>query len=181
MRCWSGLSIREQRFVAEYIVDLDASRAAHVAGYTPDEIASLLIDAEINAVIQAEQHKLAELCRVRAEDVIHELRALAFARITDVVMWDRRGVVPLASAVLRPERAAAISEITHTTTMHGEKWSVKMHDKGAALDRLMRHLGLFEADNKRELNIPQLSGVVALPLTKDALPATPKQIEHNGG
>lgn len=29
-------------------------------------------------------------------------------------------------------------------------FKVKMHDKGAAIDKLMRHLGLYEADNKQK-------------------------------
>ena len=28
-------------------------------------------------------------------------------------------------------------------------FKVKMHDKGAAIDKLMRHLGMFEKDNKQ--------------------------------
>lgn len=177
MRCWSGLSIREQRFVIEYIVDLDATRAATVAGYQVHEIPALLTDREINAVIQAEQHRLADACRVRAEDVVNELRALAFTRITDVIEWDSGGVRPLASGYIPAHHVSAIAEVSHTTTQHGQKWSVKMHDKGANLDRLMRHLGMYAADNKREINVPQLSGVIALPLAKDPLPEAPSAAE----
>jgi phage terminase small subunit len=76
-----ALSLKRAAFVREYTVDLNATKAAERAGYSPKTAYSqghrLLKDAEIQRAIADAQANLAEVALVTAEDVIKGLRDIA--------------------------------------------------------------------------------------------------------
>jgi phage terminase small subunit len=83
----SALSAKHQRFVAEYLIDLNASAAYRRCGYaskSPDvEAAHLLVNPRVQAAIaegKARQMASADLSAAR---VLEELRRVAFANVRD--------------------------------------------------------------------------------------------------
>ena len=76
-----ALSLKRAAFVREYTVDLNATKAAERAGYSPKTAYSqghrLLKDAEIQRAIADAQANLAQVALVTAEDVIRGLLAIA--------------------------------------------------------------------------------------------------------
>jgi Terminase small subunit len=83
--------------------------------------------------------------------VIEELCRIAFVDIRNVCQWDANGVTPHDSTTLSEVVAATIKKVTHRRTTRLDKQgneiveettSIELHDKLAALDKLMRHMGI---------------------------------------
>jgi Terminase small subunit len=79
------LNPRQQRFVAEYLVDLNATQAAIRAGYSPRTAAAIghenLRKPEIAAAVASARNELTECTEVTIETVVAELARLGFARL----------------------------------------------------------------------------------------------------
>ncbi len=90
------LTQRQSRFVAEYLVDLNASQAAIRAGYSPRTakvIASQnLTKLNIQAAIAEAQAARAERTKVTADKVVAELALIGFAELgaENVATSDKR-------------------------------------------------------------------------------------------
>ena len=138
---------RQRRFVDEYLIDLNATRAARRAGYAPryaDRIAANLMGK--NGVLQAIAQGMQERSKrtaITADQVVEELACIAFATITQVVQVQDGKVRVVDTDDLPPEVSAAIAEIRQSTTPHGGSLAVRLFDKVAALKLLGDHLGLF--------------------------------------
>ena len=76
---------RRQRFVTEYLVDLNASQAAFRGGYSartaPQQGSRLLKNVEVQAAIAAKQTQQLAAVNVRVEDVLRDLSAIAHTEL----------------------------------------------------------------------------------------------------
>ncbi len=148
-----ALKPKQQRFVQEYLIDLNATAAARRAGYSESTAEVIgyenLRKPQIAAAISAAQQERAERTGVTADEVILELKRLGFSRMTDFSSWGPDGVRLKKSEDLTPGQAAAVSEVTETVSESGGNRKIKLHSKPAALELLGRHLGMF----KDSLNI----------------------------
>jgi phage terminase small subunit len=76
------LTRKQELFVAEYLIDLNATRAAVRAGYSPKTAYSqgqrVLRNVEIHKAIQAAMDKRAEKLEITADRVLKEIAKLAF-------------------------------------------------------------------------------------------------------
>ena len=149
------LTAKQKLFVAEYLADPSATRAAIRAGYSPRtarvigyvNLQKPVIQA---AIIKAQAPRLRRL-DMAAEDVLIELARIAGANVLDYMRIDADGAPIVDFAGLDRESAAAISEITVEEVGQGrgvEKREVRrikfrLHDKLAALDKLAKHFGLL--------------------------------------
>jgi phage terminase small subunit len=144
----AGLTARQERFVQEYLVDLNATRAAERAGYSrkaaPSTGARLKNKPRVKARIEAAMAERLERTRIRQDRVVMELARLAFSDICEFADWDEGGVRIRDSAGMGPGQSACIAEIVETPGKDGRKLRVKLHGKTRALEVLCRHLGLFE-------------------------------------
>lgn len=157
------LSDKQQRFVEEYLIDLNVTRAAIRAGYSEKSAHTVghetLKNPKVAQAISEAKAKLAEKAGVSAERVIKELTRLGFSDLRNVL--DSNGNLS-SPHEWDNDTAAAISSIEVVT--NGAKdadgnekveytHKIKAWDKNQALEKLCKHLGLFEADNKKELNV----------------------------
>lgn len=145
------LTPKQERFVAEYLVDLNATQAAIRAGYsakTANRIAShLLSKVDIAAAVaERREHQLqsADLTAVR---VLQEISRISFSDIRRV--FDEVGnLKPLHE--LTDDEAAAVASVevviknakagdNQTDTVH----KIKHWDKLKALEMAGKHLGVF--------------------------------------
>lgn len=149
------LSRKQAQFVAEYLVDLNATQAAIRAGYsskTAQSQASQLLQLPnvAEAVERAKAQRSARV-NIKQDDILHEVSALAMSRIDHYVV-DDDGNVQLAEGA--PDNAlAAIESIKRRKTTRTDKesnesvttWDVeiKLYDKPGQLKLLGRHIGLF--------------------------------------
>ena len=150
------LSPKQERFAAEYLVDLNATQAAIRAGYSPKTAGvqgfDLLKKPEIAAAIERQRHVHAKSTGLTVERVLTEAMRLAFFDIRKLT--DAEGN-PLPINQLDDDTAAAIQGLELATErMRGDEDGAetvvrkyKAADKNVALERLFKHLGLFAKDN----------------------------------
>ncbi|MCR4300613.1 MAG: terminase small subunit [Sulfuricaulis sp.] len=150
------LNPRQQRFVDEYLKDLNATQAAIRAGYSEatanQQGPRLLVHVGVQSAIAAGQRALSEQAGVTVERIIRELAAIAFANLRDVVTWDGDALYLKPSAELDTASASAIKKVKQTRTItrgkndfeqEREQREVELHDKQRALELLGRHFGMF--------------------------------------
>ena len=149
------LTAKQQRFVEEYLVDLNATQAAIRAGYSK-KTARLsghrnITNDNIAAEIQAGRDKLSEMTGVTAERVIEELALVAFTNMQDYIQVNADGQPELDFSALTRDQAAALSEIITEEVWRGRgedakrmiRTKFKLHSKMSALDQLCKYFGLF--------------------------------------
>lgn len=163
------LTDKQQRFVDEYLIDLNATQAAIRAGYsakTADRIGPELLGK--TCVSEAISRKMAARSRrtgVNQDRVVIELAKVAFAKMTDIV--DSKGRIKEDAS---PDDLACIESIKYkeSDNEHGGsvEREVKIASKLKALELLGKHLGMWsdkfnvtvEKSEKLDDIISQLGG-----------------------
>ncbi|HKW53837.1 MAG TPA: terminase small subunit, partial [Stellaceae bacterium] len=142
-----ALSDRQRKFVGEYLIHLNATKAAVRAGYSPRSAAdighALRRHPRVMAAIADAMAERARRTQVTADRIVTELARIAFADIRSFADWGENGVdLGLRPAAeLSPDDTAAIAEI-YGPGKAGGRPKLKLHDKRAALELLARHVGL---------------------------------------
>lgn len=151
------LTEKQQRFVEEYLIDLNAKASAIRAGYSPRSAHQigheLLGKPHVAAAIAAAKAARSERTRIEADRVLMEYARLAFANITDVMSWTSKKVQLKPSKEITEHDAAAIKEVSQTITDAGGTMRIRMHDKLGALDALARHLKIDAAVHRHGISL----------------------------
>ena len=168
------LKDRYERFAREYVIDLDAQRAAIAAGYSEKRAHvtgyELVANRRVSKLIEKYQTERASKLGVKAERVVEELCRLGFSNMADYMRIDEEGKpVGLDLRNLTRDQAAAIQEISEDATGgtgDGERKLIirtkfKLADKGANLERLGRHLGMFQDKVEHTADNALLAALVA--------------------
>ncbi|MGX9983952.1 terminase small subunit [Methylobacterium fujisawaense] len=147
-----SLTPKQQRFVEEYLVDLNATQAAIRAGYSERTAGSVghenLQKPEIAAAIEAGRAKLSEAAEVSAERVMREVALIALADPRSVMTWGPKGVTLIDSKTLTRDHAAIVAEVAQTK----DGIRLKTHSKLDALEKLIRRMGL-NAPEKHDVSV----------------------------
>lgn len=137
------LTPKQQRFVDEYLIDLNASAAAIRSGYSKKTAGEIgfenLKKPEIVAAIQKAFVDRSERTEITADKVLREIAALATVDMGDLAKWDGRSVRLKASHRLAEMVRRAVVEVSQTK----EGVRVKLASKTTALDMLCKHLGMY--------------------------------------
>lgn len=142
------LSAKQQRFVEEYLIDLNATAAYKRAGYratgraAENNASRLLGNAGVREAIARARAEQSRRTNVEADRVLLELARIAFLDPRKLMAWGPEGVTLLPSAGLDDGVAAAVESVSETRTEHGGTIRIKCHSKPAALRQLAEHLGL---------------------------------------
>ncbi len=154
---------KQERFCNEYLIDLNIEKAAVRAGYAPGSAAHHSYLLMRNPKILARIEQLSEARRVRMQlsqdEVVRELKKIAFADITDYANVEKDGegggkaVTLKSTAELSGDKTGAVAGIRQ-----GAKGiEIKLYDKLKALELLAKHLGMLrekvEIEDNRELQV----------------------------
>ena len=156
------LTDKQKRFVAEYLVDLNATQAAKRSGYKDPNIGRQLITKNnVSAAIQKAMSNRETRTEITQDKVLEELARVAFANGTDfahVVSKNGFQAVELVNTDEVPaEKRSAIAGIKEGK--HGIE--VSSYDKVRALELLGRHLGLFDGKGQTKNEVhPLVSDLV---------------------
>lgn len=144
------LTRRQALFVAEYLVDLNATQAAIRAGYsgpTANPVGGQLVHRKnIKAAIEVAQAQRLARVNMTADSVLEEMALLAKSNIEHYVI-DDFGNVTLAEGA--PAGAMAAIASIKKKVRHGRDGSItyevdlKLWDKPTPLKLMGRHVGLF--------------------------------------
>jgi phage terminase small subunit len=147
-RYTAGLSPKQQRFVEEYLIDLNATQAAIRAGYSAARASvqgsENVANRKIQDAIALRQVALADANAVTPSRVIEELAHVGFAAMTTYMHWGPDGVRLKDSDTLTPAQCRVVAEVSETTTKDGGTIRVKLHNKLTALEKLGERLGLWK-------------------------------------
>lgn len=148
------LTDKQQRFVDEYLIDLNATQAAIRAGYsvkTANEQGSQLL-AKLS-IQQAIAEKMAERSRrtgVNQDRVVLELAKIAFVKLTDII--DEKGKIKDTAT---EDDLACLEgykyKYSDTDSGYSVEREVKLSSKMKALELLGKHLGMW--NDKVDLNV----------------------------
>lgn len=152
-----SLSLKQQAFVDQYLVDLNATQAYLRAGYKCSEETArrnghkLLTNADIQAAVAKRMADRAKRTEIDQDRVVLEIARLAFSdvrRLFDGTRLKRMDEIDDATA-------AAISSVKVSTRQIGEGEvehvaEIKLWPKTSAIEMASKHVGLFGADNAQK-------------------------------
>ena len=148
------LTNKQKRFCQEYLIDLNATKAAIRAGYCKknarqigsENLTKLDIQQEIKRLMDARAKKT----EITAEQVLRELAKIGFSDITDFVEFGQQE----AETEKENANAAHYIKIKSSADVDGSQIAevretrsgivFKLHDKTKALELIGKHLGMFK-------------------------------------
>lgn len=147
------LNPKQQRFVDEYLIDLNATQAAIRAGYSPKTATAIasenLSKPSISAAIACAMAERSKRTGITQDRILEELAKVAFIKLTDIV--DDTGRIKAGAT---DEDRACIESIkykrTDTDTGYSEEREVKASSKLKAIELLMRHTGMLDSRISKE-------------------------------
>ena len=150
-----ALNKKQQRFVEEYLIDLNATQAAIRAGYSPntarEQASRLLSNVNVQTEVDKAMAKRSRRTGISQDRVIQELARIGFCKITDVA--DSNGKIKDNAS---EDDLACIESIKvkRSKTENGavsEEREVKIASKVKCLELLGKHLGMW--NDKTTLNV----------------------------
>lgn len=156
------LTPKQEKFVEEYLVDLNATAAARRAGYSEknaDKIGPRLVgESRIRDAIARRREELAKNT-VTPEQIIAEYQKIAFSDIKDFLRFGTEkvqvGVEPDEEGIprpvyeyrqvvdVRPSDEVDGTLINEVSISDKGTFKFKLHDKLNALEKIAKHLGMF--------------------------------------
>lgn len=163
------LTAKEQRFVDEYLIDGNGTRAAIAAGYSPNTALSIasenLRKPDIARAVAERQLALRQKVQVRQEDVLREACRIAFSDIRNVADFGENGVRFFDSDELSEDASRTIAEVTSKTrTLPGKRneepvyeveRKIKMYDKLRALELVAKLIGAIAPPGTQNIGTQQ--------------------------
>jgi len=141
------LTDKQERFIEEYLVDLDSKQACIRAGYSKRSASpqsqKLLSMPKIRSAITIAKKLRAHRTSLNTDAILRELAVVGFSRMSDFADWNENGVRLKESGLIPPELLAAVSEVKEGP--HG--LGIKLHSKIEALKMLGNHLDIFSGEH----------------------------------
>ena len=115
---------------------------------------------------------------ISADRVLLELGRLGYSRLDDYVTMEGGNLTYEDWVNLNDDQLAAIKEVSDG----GEKGGVtlKMHNKEGPLDKLARHLGMYDADLSQRPTVPFFQIIQAADYIPEVLDATGRPVADGG-
>lgn len=150
-----GKRSRQDVFVDEYLIDLNATQAAIRAGYSVktanEQGARLLANVSVQTKIAKAMAERSKRTGINQDRVVTELARIAFVN-------PQKLINPLDASIRKnaTEDDLACIQSVKVKTMNGSKGSsvereVKLNDKMKALELLGKHLGMW--NDKIDVNV----------------------------
>lgn len=145
---------KQQRFVDEYLIDLNATQAAIRAGYSANSARDIgcenLTKPNIQQIISERMAERSKRTGVNQDRVVQELAKIAFVKMTDIV--DSQGKIKDSAL---DDDLSCIESVKYkeseSDTGSSVEREVKISPKLKALELLGKHLGMW--NDKLDVNI----------------------------
>lgn len=155
----TGVTPMEEKFCQAYVLGMgNASEAVRVAGFKtkyPDRMGyNLRRKVDIRKRIAQLQDEYHDQLMITDNQLLQEVAALA--RFNPQDLYDQNGNLKKITDMDR-ETAIAVQEITHRTESGGDSAEITLikagKDKMNAIDRLLKHRKLLDADVSNEIHV----------------------------
>lgn len=145
-----NLTVKQRRFIEEYLLDANATQAAVRAGYSKHTAKVIGSENLSKPAIASEiaKGRAARSLRtqIAADDVVHQLQLLATAKLGNAASWDMDNGVNLVASDELPE-AEALAVQSVEWGQYGPK--IKLESRTTALRMLGEHVGIFETGQQQ--------------------------------
>ena len=156
---------KQSIFVQEYLISLNATQAAVMAGYSKKRAAEigyqLLQKTTVQSAIQEAMKEREKRTEITQDRVIKELARIAFARVDRYLSFNASGVDLKDSSELSEDDLAAIESVSEMLTNAGGYTKFRLHSKEKALELLGNHLGMWK--DKQEHTFKDGEGKIFYP------------------
>ncbi len=175
------LTERNKRFIEEYKIDLNGTKAAIRAGYSERSAHStacnLLKNPKVAAVLATARQEWQDRVGITQDAILHELAALGFSRASTFVRETDGGEIKVDLSDASERDMAAIKSIESVTTVSSSgdgqggtsevtKTKITLHDKRLPLRDIGQHLGMFKDDSAPQgvvINVKEIKLIGVLP------------------
>ena len=150
------LTAKQERFCEEYLIDLNATKAAIRAGYSADSAKSIghenLTKPDLQERVAGMMAERSRRCNFTSDDLFNELVKVGTANMLDFITVQSDGSSYVDLSNLTRDQAAALSEVSMDVVQGARdgdemprevrKVKIKLHSKLQALVELGKHLGV---------------------------------------
>ena len=153
------LTLKQEKFCQEYVKNGGNASAAYRASYDTKRLKQesvnrlayeLMQNIKITSRIESLQKAAQKRTEITIDRVLKEIAAIAFVDASDI--WDDDGNMKPISQIPESARRAIVGLEKKVVVGQSveETLKAKLADKNAALEKLMKHLGGYERDNKQK-------------------------------
>jgi phage terminase small subunit len=143
------LTDKQSRFVDEYLVDYNRTQAAIRAGYSRKSAhyagAHLYKNPRVLEEIERRKQLLSERMELTEDEILNEQQAIARANMADYIYAIEKGDIK----GLKRELGRCIKRLSITNTQFGQRVTIELYDKLAALEFLAKTLGMLDKDRRK--------------------------------
>ncbi len=150
------LTEKQKRFCEEYLIDLNAAKAAERAGYKNSNIGRQLITKNnVSEYIFELQKRQQRRTEITADRVLEELAAIAFSDRTKISQVTGKQEIEFTpTEILSETEKRAIAGIAY-----GKNGiEVKSYDKLRALELIGKHIGMFGTKDRTDEDMVEDDG-----------------------
>ena len=154
------MTLRQKRFVEEYLLTGNAAKAARDSGYSRKTAEQagwrLLRNVEVSAAIaegRAIEAKKADLSR---QSILERYRRIADVCLNDILDFDGEHLTCKSFEEVPREIHPAIESIKEIETKEGRRFEVKLRDALHALDSLAKMLGFLDERSRVAVEVQQV-------------------------
>ncbi|EOP85978.1 hypothetical protein IGM_04353 [Bacillus cereus HuB4-4] len=176
------LTPKQQRFIEEYLVDLNATQAAIRAGYSQKTARKIgqenLTKPDIQTAIEEAMDERSKRAEITQDMVLEELAKIAFSDMKDFASWatetksklvkkdDEFEKIEWDEFVFRYKNSEQIDgAVVKKVGTNKDGETIELHDKLRALGMIGKHLGMFK--EKKEISITVPTFVDDVPVDED--------------
>lgn len=144
---YDALDLRHQRFIDALFTSPSASAAYtkvyETAGNAAEVNASrLLRNAQVQAALAEKRARIAARTEISVVRLMQEYARLGFSSMRTFASWGPNGVILIDDETLSEDDARCVQEVSQSITKEGGTVRIKLHDKKAALDKIVELLGI---------------------------------------
>lgn len=146
------LTAKQERFVDEYLVDLNATQAAIRSGYSPKgaEVQGhhLLRNPKVSDLIRDRRKEAQKRAEITLDDILAEYKRIAFTGMSKFLRINENNEPEIDLSDCTPQDLDLLTEATTEAFTENEgtrvvrKVKIKPMDRLKALESLGKHLGL---------------------------------------
>lgn len=147
------LTDKQTKFCEEYALSRNGTAAAILAGYSQNSAAQqasrLLSNVKIKDKVAQILAAATGRIGLELDQVLEELRTIAFANMSDYAKWGESSVTLIASEKLSQEQLKAVESVAETSGRDGRRLlRVRLHSKLRALESLIKIFELSEIEKR---------------------------------
>lgn len=168
-----SLRPQQQRFVDEYLIDLNARQAAIRAGYSEKtaqvQSSRLLTNVKVQAAIQASMNERQVRTHITQDRALQELARIGLSdvrklfteggQLRDIKSLDDETAAAIASIKVVTRPGAEVDENGNREVEYVHE--VKLWDKNSALEKIAKHLGMMVERHTLDVTITDALELIA--------------------